>query len=147
MEFIKKLGFKVIDHKADVSIEIKGRSIKELFIEGLKGLCKIVFEFKKEKIKTKERNFVKIEIEGIDLEDLLVRWLNEFIFYIFSKKLIPLRVKSLKIKDNKLLAEVYMSHFDPEKIKPSLELKAATYHGIKIESKNGVFITKIVFDI
>jgi len=137
------VGFRVIDHKADVKIKISGKTIEELFSEALNGFLHIVV-----KIKRKAENFErkKISLEGIDLEDLLVRFLNELI-YLFSLKKVPLKIENMKIEENRFEGEILLAPLTKELFEVKAELKAATYHNLKIEKKGKNFVTEVVFDV
>ena len=137
------MGFRVIDHKADVKIKISGKTIEELFSEALNGFLHIVV-----KIKRKAENFErkKISLEGIDLEDLLVRFLNELI-YLFSLKKVPLKIENMKIEENRFEGEILLAPLTKELFEVKAELKAATYHNLKIEKKGKNFVTEVVFDV
>lgn len=134
----------MIDHKADVAIEVRAKSLKEVFVESMKGLIHLVIRKKGVPENTKEE---EILLEGTDAEDLLVRWLNELIYYVFVKKLIPLKVKEMEIEPSTLRALLLLSPFNPAFFECVMELKAATYHGLKIRKVKGGFKTEIVFDI
>lgn len=137
------MGFRVIDHKADVKIKISGKTIEELFSEALNGFLHIVVK-RKRKAENFERK--KISLEGIDLEDLLVRFLNELI-YLFSLKKVPLKIENMKIEENRFEGEILLAPLTYELFEVKAELKAATYHNLKIEKKGKNFVTEVVFDV
>lgn len=137
------MGFRVIDHKADIKIKISGKTIEELFSEALNGFLHIVVK-RKRKAESLERK--KISLEGIDLEDLLVRFLNELI-YLFSLKKVPLKIENMKIEENRFEGEILLAPLTKDSFEVKAELKAATYHNLKIEKKGKNFVTEVVFDV
>lgn len=132
--------FEVIEHTADIGAKIYGASLEEFFYNSAYALYKLMgISF--DKISEK----LKLKIEEPTIEDLLVKFLNELIFYVDTKKVAG-NIKNLKIKNNKnffLKCEI-----EGKKImKMEREIKSATYHGLKIEKKGKFYTTVIIFDI
>lgn len=138
------MGYRVIDHKADIKIKVKGKKLNELFSEAMSGLLYIAIKRKKREIKGFEKK--KLSIEGFDMEDLLVRFLNELIYLISAKK-IPLKIEKMKLSEKNLEAEILIAPFKEEWFEVKTELKAATYHNLKIEKMKDGFLTRVVFDV
>ncbi len=138
------MGYRIIDHKADIKIEIKGKTIEDLFSSAFQGFLDIVVKRKRKKIKNFERK--KIFVEGIDKEEVLVRFLNELIYFVSLKK-VPLKIENLKVYEKSLEAEILFSPLNEEFFELRTELKAATYHNLRIEKKGNEFVTEVVFDV
>jgi len=138
------VGYKVSDHKADVKLRISGKTMEDLFLEALKGFLHIVVKRKRRKVENPEKK--KIFLEGIDREDLLVRFLNELI-YFFSLKKVPLKIENMKLEERTLEGEILVAPLTKELFEVKAELKAATYHNLKIEKKGKNFVTEVVFDV
>jgi SHS2 domain-containing protein len=89
-------------------------------------------------------------IEAETDEDLLVRWLNELISLFFACKFYPVscNLKINQVSGNKKLSAVLLGkHFVPSKENIKMEIKAATYHNLKIEKIPKGFKTEIIFDV
>lgn len=138
------MGYRVIDHKADIKIKISGKTAEELFSEALNGFLHVVIKRKKGKIKNFERK--EIYLEGIDMEDLLVRFLNELIYFVSTKK-VPVKIEKINLKEKRIEVEILLAPLTAELFEIKTELKAATYHNLKIEKKGGNFHTEVVFDV
>lgn len=135
--------FRTVDHPADVAVEIESPSLEELFSEGMMALRAIAVMVRDEKVEDK----IEVEVQGVDIEDLFVRWLNEGIYLIYVKRLLPMKVFDVKIEGFKVMSSIGVKKFVPHKDRFLIELKAATYHGLKLEKRdNGYYIT-VVFDI
>ena len=75
----------------------------------------------------------------------MIKFLNELIFYIYGEGKYC-DVKNIEIKKDKgIKLEAEIEKYEIKKFER--EVKAATYHNISIENKNGVFTTKIIFDL
>ena len=142
--------YRVLGHTADVSLEIYGRTIENLFINSVKGLFHIILpnvNAAKSSIPAKHRRkFSKIILNAATNEELLVQWLNEFIYIFFTKKLWPIYVRIDLLKAGKIASKVI---FDKIKDKSYInkEVKAATYHNIKIVKSRYKLKTKVIFDV
>ena len=132
--------YKIINHTADTGIEVEGKDLKEIFFESYKGLYKIAGVEKGEK-----EGRDKIKIVADTYEELLIKFLNELIFYIYGEGKYC-DVKKIEIKkDIGFKLEVEIEKYEIKKFER--EVKAATYHNISIKNKNGAFTTKIIFDL
>ncbi|NOZ63756.1 MAG: archease [Caldiserica bacterium] len=118
--------FTPVPHTADVSIEVKGKDISDLMETAARGMFSLITDISA--IKLEEE--MEVKVEGEDYEDLLVRWLNELLYlhsqgYIFAY----FRIESLSTNflQAKVKGEKLKSHHTL-----NLEIKAATYHNLKI---------------
>lgn len=132
--------YKIINHTADTGIEVEGKNLKEIFFESYKGLYKIAGVEK-----GKKEGKDKVKIVADTYEELLIKFLNELIFYIYGEGKYC-DVKKIEIKkDRGFKLEVEIEKYEIKKFEK--EVKAATYHNITIKNKNGTFTTKIIFDL
>lgn len=141
--------FKVIEHTADIGLEISGRTLPELFLNSTKGLLHLVAP---KKILSKEsgpfpnlRHLDIIELNAATDEELLVYWLNEFIYYIFVKNKYPNKIEIDSLKDSKIRARVDFDKINKSGI--SIEIKAATYHQLYIKKVESFYQARVIFDV
>lgn len=135
--------YKLIAHTADFGIEVKAKSIPDIYVNSAKALFDLIVGVENiEPVLEQE-----ILVEGIDEVDLLIRWLNELIYLFSVKNLLfsNFKIKFLGKKELKCLAKG--EEFKKGKHEIKVEIKAATYHNIKIEKKGDFFYTKIIFDV
>lgn len=133
-------SYKLISHTADAGIEVKGKSIEEIFFYSTLGLYEIA-GVEQGEVKGKK----EIDIEADTIEELLIKFLNELIYYINVKGLAG-EIEKIEIKKDiryKIRTEINMRKIE----KFEKEVKAATYHNISIRKRNGEFITTIIFDL
>jgi len=137
--------FELIEHTADVGVRVYAKDLKELFKNSAQALISLLVNEKKENGKEKT---VKLEAES--WEDLLVSWLNELISLFFAEKFLFCSC-DLEINENKssktLEAKIKGIDFDPYRNKINMEIKAATYHNLKIKKKESGLEVDIIFDI
>ncbi len=139
-------GYKFIEHPADIAVEITAESIEELFETGAEAWKASVLENSSAEIPFE----FMIETESSTLEELLVEFLSELNFMLFSKKLVYSKTKSLIIDENnnyKLKAMLYFEDFNPSWHQLKNEIKAITYHQMKIVKTGNTYSSKLILDI
>ncbi|MGB9668391.1 MAG: archease [Thermosulfidibacteraceae bacterium] len=141
------MGYKLINPKADIGIEVWGKDEKELIEESIRALLDLI-EIDRSQIG--EKDSMTVEIESIDSEDLLISTLNTVIYLLDAKKF---AIKDFQIENLDLKNYRVKIKFIGEKWKENKdygitrEIKAATYHNISIKREKGVLKTEIIFDV
>lgn len=139
--------FELIDHTADVGIKAWGITLTELFENAAKGMFHIIScgkgPLKGERVKKN----LEIKNNTDTLEDLLVSWLSELL-YIFNKEKICLdNFKIAGLNNSGLSAEIEGSSIDLYQSNNYTEVKAVTFHNLKIEEDVEGFNCAIIFDV
>ena len=133
-------GFSYVEHTADIGIKFWGNTYEELFKNAMVAMLDYIAE--KNHNATSKR---KIHLIAFGAESLLVSFLNEILFLVNTKLWLPHTVE-LEIKQDDLWAEFSGGPItSPDTVK--VEVKAATYHNLKIEKKDGKFETIVYFDL
>ncbi|MFX0104062.1 MAG: archease [Candidatus Hodarchaeota archaeon] len=145
---MKKVGYRFLDHTADVSVEIRGRNLEEAFEQTAYSLMETISPSLK-LISPEIERIITIEAE--DKEALLFDFLTEFLYLFDVDELIFNKIKIHQIKKDQekyhLEATVNGEKFDKRKHKLGSEVKAITYSFMKIEEKKNMVKINIVFDI
>lgn len=138
--------FEFLKHTADVAVRVYGGSLKELFASAAIAMYSILVEKKGNRrgAALKEITVNKTEEE---LEDLLKSWLDELLFYYSSERLILHRIKTLEISEVALSAKVLLETLDEEYFDVKEEIKAVTYHELKVERVRNQWRAHIIFDV
>ena len=138
--------FELFEHKADVGVRGTGKSQEGAFSECAKAMFSVIADLKAVGGK---------ESEGLDLgansrEDLLVGFLNELL-YLHDAKEMLFSSFDLHITDAsgkwKLEGRAFGEKTDKEKHGIKGDVKAATYHQLKVEEKDGKFLAQCVLDV
>jgi len=128
---------------ADVAFKAYGRDLNELFANAALAM----FEVMVNTGQLEERVEREVEVEADDLEGLLFEWLNELLFFYGAENLAFRRFEVEIDEENlKLKARCWGEEIDPEKQEVRTEVKACTYHKLKIE-KNEVWKAQVILDI
>ncbi len=136
---------KILSHTADIRVDVNAKTIEKLFINAASCLFELLTD-----AKDKPKTVRQVQLEAQSLEDLLVFWLNELISVFYSFQFLPIKYK-VKIEDSEgvkvLTAEIKGAGFNPYNNKHmKQEIKAATYHELKIEKNKKGFAAEIIFD-
>lgn len=140
-------SFEEVDHTADLGLRVHAASLEGLFGQAALGLASLLTE--PLAVGSSER--AEVEIHGLDLEELLVGWLNELLYRFESKRLVLTAFPELRIErvgeGYRLLATGTGGRWDPQRHPPGAPIKAATYHGLKIvPDADGGFEITLIFD-
>ena len=138
-----KKGFEILDHTADIGIAAYGADIKEVFRNAALGLFSLMAEL--DDIKEDVQREVKLSAE--DEEVLLIEWLNELIYIFDVEHIIFKRFEIDELAGNQIRARCFGEEIKPGQHKVKREIKAATYHMLRISKSNGGYEVKVIFDI
>ena len=127
MKFWRK-KYKLINHTADLGIEVYGEELQDLFSNAGFALFDIITDISRVK-ETTER---VITIEGNDLEQLMVNWLNELLYLFDVEGLLFKRFEVQEVGNNHLKALVAGECYDQDRHIIETAVKAATYHQIQV---------------
>lgn len=137
--------YTLIDHTADIGIEIYARTKKELFARAALALAEFLTGVPSGR--TSRLQARKIIVEGADTEDLLVNFLRE-ILYLFNAKGLALRDCRIEKGGYKRLdAVLYLEPPAGGKIETKLEIKAVTYHGLSVLRQESGWVARVIFDV
>jgi len=132
----------VIDHTADIGIIARGSDLHVLFSNAASGMLSLLIG-----IDTLRRDTTReIRLEARDIESLLVEWLNELLYIIYTDRLVLCKFDIL-IDGNRLVAICAGQKMDLKDHRFRREIKAATYHDLEIVQRDGEYSVKIIFDI
>ena len=122
------MNFELLDHPADIGFRARGATLAELFSNCAHALVFIVLDPSNIHL----TQSVSITSEGRDRESLLVNWLNEVLYYTDSRRLALGAFQIASLTDTRIDAVALGEPRDREKHSPKLDVKAVTYHQLKI---------------
>jgi SHS2 domain-containing protein len=139
----KKQGFNIVEHGADIGVEVFSNSINGLYQIAVEAFTSIITN-------TKKINPIQsriITIEGNDKEQYLVNLLSELIFIYDVDQFLCKKAIVKNITSSCLRVDLYGETFDDRKHDILADIKAVTYHGLSIIKKDDLFKTTIIFDL
>ncbi len=132
-----------IEHTADVGIRCRAPTLERLF----EGAARAMFEIIAPTDEVKPADTVPVTVEAVSLEELLVNWLEELLYIWESKRMLLSRFSISTISSERLEAEVAGETYDATRHDLHTEIKAATYHGLRVERKGDTWETQVIFDV
>ena len=136
------MGYKLIDHTADVGIEAKGENLEQAFRETAKGMFSIICDLDK----VEGIGEYKIELSEHDWEDLLVSFLSELI-YLHEVEDVLFSDFDITLKQNKektIIAHAKGEELDLDKHRLETAIKGVSYHDLQIDEDGKI---RIIFDV
>jgi SHS2 domain-containing protein len=134
--------FDILEHPADIGFRAFGNTLEDLFANAAIAMLSIAGD----PSAATPRNEYPISVESGDRDGLMVDWLNE-VLYWYDGKLIALREFRVALGDNRIDAVATGEPRDAQRHRARLIVKAVTYHQLKIEQRDGIWIAEVYLDI
>ena len=135
--------FKFIDHTADIGVAAYGADMKQVFAIAARGLFSLIVELDR----VSEKTARAVQVTAPDREALLVNWLNELIYLFEAKGILFRRFEIADITATALKATAYGEKINLAKHQLKTQVKAATYHQLKIERNGAGWKALVIFDV
>jgi SHS2 domain-containing protein len=135
--------FEFIEHTADIGLVTYGTDMKQVFANAARGLFSLISEL--DVVSEKKKRDVRVTAP--DREALLVNWLNELIYLFEAKEMLFNRFDITDLTDTELRATAYGEKINLAKHELKTQVKAATYHLLKIEQNEGGWKAQVIFDV
>ena len=135
--------YEVFEHTADLGLRIRAKELTELFAEAARALFSIIVENPDAVRPIEEREFT---IPGDELDYLLRDWLNELL-YTFETSHLLLAEFDVEMDDQGLRARARGEPIDIERHHLEHEVKAITYHELKVQRTDGGWLAEVIVDI
>ncbi|MCC6010049.1 MAG: archease [Fervidicoccaceae archaeon] len=140
-------GYQFIEHTADVIVEACGPTIEEAFEEAAKGMYEVMTDIS---LVSKSEKLC-LDVDGIDLENLLYRWLENLLIATDSKNLVfsDFKIEAIEKDKNtyRLRGCAYGEKFYRNKHRSKTSVKAVTYHQMRICEEGGEWKLRYTLDI
>lgn len=140
---MKKTGYTLIPHAADICIEVNARTLHRLFLDSAAALAGQMVRIKK----AGKREYREIEVIAHDRHTLLIYWLQELLYHFYVHGLIYDDATVRSLTDKRLKVKVGFHRFRPGKHLALREIKAVTYHNVHIMRKDGGYTVQFVIDV
>jgi len=134
--------YEFFEHTADVGLRVRARDLDALFEDAARGLFALITE----PLPTEEQVERRFEIAGERHDHLLFDWLNELLYAFDSEQLVfgSFRVR---VEPGGLRAVASGVAFDLARHRALHEVKAITYHGLKVERDAEGWCAEVILDI
>jgi len=138
--------WRIVPHTADIGLAVRGRTLSRLFENAGSALCELVAG---QPDQVRPRRRVRIAVRGSALDDLLVRWLQELLFLEQTRgwRFRECAVERLDRRGLTLRGSALGEPFDPVVHPRGREIKAVTYHDLRLVRRAGAWSVRIILDV
>jgi SHS2 domain-containing protein len=136
-------AFETFDHTADIGIRAFGQDLPGAFCNAAKGMFGLITDLKK----VRSSHKTEIELTAADQPSLLMDWLNELLYHFDAEQLLLKKFTISELSDTRLKAECWGEPADRIRHQLKRGIKAATYHGLKIEPAASGFQIEVILDL
>jgi len=135
--------YEQFEHTGDIGIKIYGNSPEQLFENAARALFDLMTDLKK----VLPRHQRIVEVTASEREELLVNWLSELNYIFQTEYFLCARFKITELSETCLKAIVQGEPRNPEQHQIEVEIKAVTFHLLKIEATDDGWWGQVIFDI
>lgn len=135
--------YELIEHTADIGIRAHADSREGLLEQFGFGLAELLYG--KPAVQPLQRQ--EIGATGNSPEETLVNWLNELLYLMADKGLIPAEIIIKGFSGQNATAEVTGEHLDPERHSARREVKAVTYHQTSVSRAGDTWEAIVYLDV
>lgn len=133
----------VFDHTADIGLRIRAKTLEELFNEAGRAFTAVVVE-NPEAVRPAEE--CRFEIPGRERDYLLFDWLNELLYRFDTHRQLFSRF-DMHVSEEGLQGSAWGETVDPARHHLTHEVKAITYHHLRVEQTVDGWQAEVILDI
>ncbi len=131
------------EHTADIGLRIKAPDLNTLFAEAARALFSVIVANLDDVRPVLSLAFA---VEGQKYDDLLLDWLAELLA-AFDARHVVLAEFDVRIDGAGLKATARGEPLDPSRHKLEEEVKAVTYHRLKVEKQADGWLAEVLVDV
>ena len=135
--------YEELDHTADLRLKVFGRDTRELFANAVFAL----FDRMVELGGVKSAKSHRVEAAGADAAETLVSFLGELLYHYNVERFVCRECEIEDLSDTRVRAVVRGEVFDPSRHRAKHEIKAVTFHDVRIERTGEGLEVVLTFDV
>jgi SHS2 domain-containing protein len=135
--------YETFEHTADLGLRIRAPDLDTLFAEAAQALFATLVE-DLGAIRPHQR--LDVQLAGDDREYLLFDWLKELLYHAEAEHLLLARFE-VHVGDAGLSGSAWGEPLDRDRHVLSHEVKAITYHGLRVEPTADGWLAEVIVDI
>jgi SHS2 domain-containing protein len=137
--------YEVFAHTADVGLRIRAPSLDSLFADAALGLFSLIVS-NIDQVKLRDQIQITLPCRDNEYDYLLFDWLNELL-YTFDSRQIVLAKFDVHVAPAQLHATAWGEPLDPKQHRLDHEVKAITYHELKVVRDADEWLAEVIVDI
>ncbi len=131
------------EHTADLGLRIRAADLQTLFVEAAQALFETIVA---DLATVQPRHQLEVHLSGEDNDYLLFDWLHELLYHFDSEHLLLGRFE-VKIKQGNLSGIAWGEPLDRARHELEHEVKAITYHGLRVQQTPDGWLAEVIVDI
>jgi SHS2 domain-containing protein len=136
--------YEFFEHTADLGLRVRAADLDTLFVEAGRALFAAVLE-DPDAVRPLQR--IDVQLSGTDREYLLFDWLKALLYRFDAEHLVFGRFEA-RVTAEGLAGTAWGEPFDPARHATAHEVKAITYHGLRVEQEaDGGWLAEVIVDI
>jgi SHS2 domain-containing protein len=135
--------YEIFEHTADVGIRARAGSLDELFADAARGLFSMMVT-NLDNVRTVEE--ATFQLRSDNIEELFHDWLAELLYTFYARRLV-LADFDVRVSDTSLSAMARGEPIDPSRHEIGDEVKAITWHALKVERAGDRWLAEVIVDV
>jgi SHS2 domain-containing protein len=135
--------FETFEHTADLGLRARAADLDTLFAEAARALFAIIVE---DPATVAPHQRVDVSLSGADRDYLLFDWLRTLLYHFDTEHLLFSRFE-VHVSETGLRGTAWGEPLDPARHALEHEVKAITYHGLRVEPADDGWLAEVIVDI
>ena len=143
MNSVLRAMYETFEHTADLGLRVRAPDLETLLIDAARGLTSMIVANLDSVRPVRE---IAINVPGSRHDELLFDWLTE-ILYAFESEHLLLSQFRVQLDESGLTATAHGESADEGRHQLEHEVKAITYHGLRVEQTPDGWLAEVIVDI
>src|SRR5262245_55593805 len=135
--------YETFDHTADLGLRVRAADLDTLFAEAAQAMLSAIVE---DLATVRPGQMVEVKLSGTDREYLLFDWLKELLIRFDTEHWLFCKFE-VKVGESGLEGKAWGEPLDQNRHELAHEVKAITYHGLKVEQTADSWLAEVIVDI
>jgi SHS2 domain-containing protein len=135
--------YETFEHTADLGLRIRAADLESLFTEAGRALFSVLVD---DLSTVQPAQAQVLEVKGDDRVYLLFDWLNELLYRFETEHWLFSRFE-VRFDEQGLVGTAWGEPVDTARHALAHEVKAITYHGLRVEPSEGGWLAELIVDI
>jgi protein archease len=132
-----------IDHTGDAGILLRAENLRQLFERAAWAMFSVLTNVAEIRLEEETR----IQVEANDLAALMLAWLSELNYRHVTEHRLFGKFEVSVISDQMVIAEISGETINLDRHTIFTEIKAVTFHGLRLEKSDNGWEAQIIFDL
>lgn len=135
--------YRILKRSSGFVIKIFGNTQAELFANSAFAL----FDLMTDVGKVQARDYLPLEVEGVDRDDLMVNWMRELLYLFQGSGYLLKEFQVREVKEDFVRGEVGGEKFDPDRHEIQREIRSVVYHQSRMGKTGDQWTAQVMFQL